>query len=772
MFNLDTVLRSSALSLVLIGLSTHAAVAQSSGTGERLLDEIVVTAQKKAENSQDVPIAISAFSGDALEAIGLSESDELGQFVPGLEIASTSGEGSQLVVYLRGAGLNDFNNNNSGPIGIYSDEVYISSPVLTSFQFFDTERLEVLKGPQGTLYGRNTTGGAIKFISNKPTEEFSLSGRAAYESFDTTVFEGAVSGPIADNVRGRFAVNKSDSDGYVDNLLTGEPENGTDTLYWRGILDVDVSENVFVRANLHGAKVDSKAFKYNNFGIGPGGTDALGYASPDDIYTGEYNRDGRVNTDAIGGYLEAKIDFGNVNLTSITSYDTVDYFQPEETDGSPANLLYVEYAVESDTFMQELRLDGTIGSSLNWLAGVFYLDETLDQDQSIDLFGDVAAFTGGLADPFGVATGGAPVIFARTLNEQDTESYAIFGQGDFAISDRLTATVGARYTKEKREFLASAQLEDDEGFIFPVFDAMGDFVIDPNTMGPATAILPAGVIPVYEFPDLSLSDDAFSWRLGLDYKANDDTLLYASIARGFKSGGFNGGFLNLDPAISEILVQPYDPEFLTAYEVGLKTDLFDNRLRLNASAFYNDFKDLQVFTLINTGTLPLQVLDNSSAAEVKGFELDATFYPTSNFLMNLSASFMDAKLKDFQTDGGADFSGNKIAYTPDTSISGLARYDHDLSGNGSVYVQSSFAYKSDQFFSTENDPIASQDAYTLVNARLGYESENGEWGVALYGKNLGDTEYLTNVTSFSDFGFYSRFVGRPRAYGVELTFDF
>lgn len=740
---------------ILTSMSASGLAHAQSGDSGRIFDEIVVTAQKRSENSQDVPIAISAFSGDSLSELGINQSDELGQFVPGLEIATSSGKNSQLILFLRGAGLSDFNTNNAGPIGIYSDEVYISSPILTSFQFFDTERLEVLKGPQGTLYGRNTTGGAVKFITNKPTNEFEFSGRASYESFNTTELEAAVSGPLSDNIRGRIAVSKNDSDGPVKNLVTGGDENGNDSLFWRGMLDFDVTDNFTLRGNVHGAKVESRAFKFNHLGAGPGRSDALGYVSPEDPFEGEYNKDGKVDIDSLGGYIEAKYDFGGVELTSITAYDEADSLIPEETDASPLNVITVDYGVKSETISQELRLTGEAGDS-SWLVGGFYLTESLDQNQTVDLFNDIRAFTGGLSDPFGIATGGVPILFARTINEQDTESYAVFGQVDFEVTDRLTLTTGARFTKEKRDFLASAALEDETGFIFPG----------------APAPLPAGTLPVYNFPDLSLSDDAISWRIGADYEVNDDVLLFASAARGFKSGGFNGGFLSLDPAESAVQVEPYDPEFLTAYELGIKSDLLDNRLRLNASVFLNDFKDLQVFTLVNTGALPIQVLDNSSDAQVLGIEFDATFYPAENFLLNLSASFLDSELKDFVTTGGADLSGNMIANTPERSISGLARYDHDLGGSGTVFAQSSFAHKSELFFTTDNNPFASQQAYTLFNARLGYESENGNWGLAVYGKNLGNEAYLTQVTDLTDFGFYSRTFGDPRAYGVELTFDF
>ena len=738
-----TFLRSGAslLSIAAI-LSATSAAAQ-----DRILDEIVVTAQKKTENSQDVPISISAYSGEALESLGVEGTADLGQLVPGLEISSSSGTGSQLIVTLRGVGLNDFNTNNSGPVGIYSDEVYISSPILTAFQFFDTERVEVLKGPQGTLYGRNTTGGAIKFVSNKPTEEFEFSARGAYSTFNTTSLEAALSGPISDKIRGRVAIAKDDSDGYLRNLSGRRDENGRDTLYWRGMLDFDVSDTISLRANIHGAQDRSPAFKTTHLGTGPARSDALGYVGPTDPREGNYNRTENVNVDSLGGYLEANINFGNITLTSVTAYDEADSLYPEETDSSPLQLIEIDYGVESETITQELRIQRD-GERFDWLLGGYYLDETLTQNQTVDLFRALRPLTGGFFDD-GSGTGGAPVLFARSLNDQETQTFAVFGQVDYDLTEKFTLSVGARYTDERREFTATAALEELDTFGVPS-------------------------VPLYGFPDLELSEDAFSWRVGADYQAADNVLLYANASRGFKSGGFNGGFLSLDPAEAQAQTEPYEAEYLTAFEAGIKSDLLDNRLRLNASVFLSDFEDLQVLTLLNRGpgSTPLQVLDNASDAKVLGAEFDAVFYPTENLLLNLTASFLDSELQNFQSAGGANLSGNRLAKTPSQSFTGLARYDHDLGDLGSVYVQGSLAYKSKIFFSPENNPLTSQGAYSLVNARLGYEAENGKWGAAVFANNLSNEAYLFNSTNLSDFGIVTQYYGAPRSYGVELTVDF
>jgi iron complex outermembrane receptor protein len=363
----------------------------------------------------------------------------------------------------------------------------------------------------------------------------------------------------------------------MDNLVTGQDENGIDVLSWRTIVDADLGERASVRLNLHGAETDQPTSKYNHVGLLPGGTDALGYAGPDDLYAGEYNQNDQKNqTDAFGGSLQFDVEFDGFTFTSITAYDELEHSIDEETDASPLDMLFVGSDVESETFSQEFRLAGST-ETINWLAGLYYLDEEYEQDSYFDLFGTLRAFTGGVSDPTGSVTG-APVLLALGSAKQTVESYAIFGQADIDITDKLTATLGLRYTEEERSFDTAASLSDEVLF------------------GPDG-------LEVYNFTDLEFSDEQFSWRVGLDYTTESEALLYASISRGFKSGGFNAALLSLDPAEAAIQAQPYDSEFTTAYELGYKAELADGRLRLNAALFYNDFEDLQVFTFTDTGSL-------------------------------------------------------------------------------------------------------------------------------------------------------------------------
>ena len=730
---------------------------------ELFLEELIVTAQKRSESVQDIPIAVSAFSDDQLNALGVSQSGELGQYVPGLEIGNSSGEGSQLLLFLRGAGLNDLNTNNAGPVGLYSDEVYVSSPALSPFQLFDTERVEVLKGPQGTIYGRNTTGGAVKFITKKPTQETRLTGRWRFSNHGKQVIEAAASGTLSETVSARVAVAKTDSDGFGTNLLDGSDVNGTDNTAYRALVAIEPNERTKVLINVHGAKVDSPSASFSPLGtIDPvtGETcsdervaanecvDTVGFRAPDNELDGEFNGIGRIDLDSVGGYVQVDYDLTeDISITSVTAYDDLERDLPEESDASPASILQNNFGVESQTFRQELRVQGST-ENIEWLAGLYYLEEELIQNQTIDLFGSFREFTGGLADPQGLVTG-APILFARSFNTQNLETVAAYAQANYQFTDRWSVTAGLRYTDETREFDALGQLEE------------------PETFGPEPVI-------VYNFEDLETSADRVSYRLGAEYRPNDDTLVYGSVASGFKSGGFNGGFLDLNPETAAIQIQPFAPEFVTAYELGFKTDLLGSKMRLNVSIFLNEFTDLQVFTLINNGTLPVQVLDNASDAESKGIEIDFSAVLAKGLSANLNAAFIDSELQDFVVAStGQDFSGNQLAQTPESSISGFINYEYGLPNGGYITAQGGFAYKDDLFFSTDNDPLVAQEAHTLLSSRIAYTSSSENWTAAFFVNNITDERFATNVSDIRDItSSVVRTFGNPRTYGIELSFDF
>jgi len=725
------------------------------------VEDIVVTAQKREQSLQSVPVAVTAYTGETMQNLGVKSSSDIASVVPNVEIGLPGGEGNQPLIYIRGVGLSDTSSNNAGPNGVYVDEVYVSSPGAQTFQIFDLERVEVLKGPQGTLYGRNATGGAINFISAKPTEEFTAKAMLSYGSFDTVTGEAAVGGAINDAVRVRLAATGARSDGYIRNDLTGGRENGKGYFALRGLMAVDFSENLDALFSLHGGRVDVRAPQYRSLGVLDPSTGApcaitaiqagacgnvLGYVSPSSFYRGAYDRREKLEVENWGASARFNWNLGEITLTSITAYDYNDKTHREDTDASPLALMAIDYGVRSHTFTQEVRLSGK-GERTDWVAGAYYLSETLKQNQTVDLFRELRFLTpGGGADPTGASTGGAPVLFARALNTQKTEAAALFGQIEYAITPQLRATVGARYNYEEKQFSAAGRFED--------------------ALIGGTPI-PGGVLPLYAF-DQSAKFENASFKIGLDYDLAERVMVYGSVSTGFKSGGFNGGFLSFDPAEAARQAQPFDEETLTAYEAGLKSTLLEGRVRLNAAAFYYDYKDLQLYTLVNTGALPLQLLDNAANATIYGAEIELVAKPVQHFDVTMNLGLLDTKIEDFVS-AGANFSGNQLALSPKVTFSGVASYEVPLEAmSASVVLQSSVSYRSSQFFSADNDPLLSQDGYWLVGGRIALRSDDGRWEAAIYGRNLTAERYVNYAVDLSDFGFIEQNVGEPRSFGVEF----
>lgn len=756
------------LAIVMAALPIAAAAQDEAPAREESegVEEIVVTAQRREQNLQDVPVAVTAFSGDTMADLGIKSSADVASVIPNVEIGLPAGEGNQPLIYIRGVGLSDTNSNNAGPNGVYVDEVYVSSPGAQTFQLFDLDRVEVLKGPQGTLYGRNATGGAINFISAKPSHEFQAQGSLSYGSFDTISGEAAIGGPISDNVRFRLSGTGTHSNGYVHNLLTGKRENGQGSFALRGQLAIDFTDNLDVLLNVHGGKVDARSPQYRSLGLldpatgftTPCAPDAImanqcgnvfGYVSPDRFYDGNYNRSDRLEVENWGGSVRFNWDLGGVTLTSISAYDYNDKLHREDTDASPSSILDIDYGVRSDSFTQELRLSGS-GGNVTWVAGAYYLHEILKQNQTGDLFRDLRALTpGGGADTSGATTGGAPVLFSRVLNRQKTEAASIFGQAEIELAPTLRATLGGRYNYERKHFLASAQLEDD------IIDGMP---------------IPGGILPLYDFDNRKTFNNA-SFKVGLDYDITDDVMAYASVSTGFKSGGFNGGFLSFDPAEAAVQAEPFEEETLMAYEIGLKSTLLDRRLRFNAAAFYYDYKDLQLYTLINTGAIPLVLLDNAANATIYGAEFEMIARPVDRLDVTFNLGLLDTEVKDF-TSAGTNYSGNRLAMSPTVTFSGIVNYEIPLSSNVALALQPSVSYRSSQFFSTDNNPLLEQQGYWLVGGRIAIKDEDGRWEAAVFGRNLTGRKYINYAVDLSDFGFIEQFRGDPRSFGVELRFKY
>jgi iron complex outermembrane recepter protein len=732
------------------------------------VEDVTVTAQKRKQKIQDVPISITVLDAKALRRLNVQTTDELAQYVPSVEIAMPSGKGNQPLISIRGIGLNDTNTNNAGPNGVYLDEVYQATPAGQTFQTFDLSRIEVLKGPQGTLYGRNTTGGAINYVTAKPTDDFYASEDVQYGSWNSASTESVVNGQLMPGIDGRAAILYDYSAGYFKDLTDHNTTNGANDLAYRGELSVDRIDNLDLLFNFHGGYVDRRPDEYRSVGALTGlfggactnpmvlaneCTDLFGYKSPPGFYSGYYNRDQPLRINALGGSARADYHLDDITITSLTAIEMSHKNHEEDSDAAPNELLEINYGVRSTDITQEFRVAGG-GSDYHWLAGVYGLDEHLNQDQPIKVLYDIDQIIG----VPGIGQGLAEQ--ARTVNGQFTESAAIFGQGDYEIFPNARITLGGRLTYEHKSFdaLSLASFEDSSG-TFPA------------------------ETPLYNLNE-SLSDRAASWHAGFDYKFTPNVMAYITASTGFKSGGFNGGFLANDVPEALQQLKPIKPEYITATEAGIKSDFFNQRLRFNASIFDYTYHDLQIYNLIQSPlstsslVLPLTVLTNAPKAFIRGaeFELDAT--PIEHLTTSIDLSFLDARLGQFVSGAGTpsaqNFTGNQLPNAPKFNAVLGADYALPLARGDVVEFSVSGTYRAHQFFESSNNPIVAQNGYWLLDARLSWTSPNKRWDVAVLGKNLSGQEYLnfSNDLSSGGLGFYEEIVGPPRYVGGEVIYRY
>lgn len=707
------------------------------------IGDIVVTAQRRAQNVQDVPIAIAAIGGEGLQEAGVRDPRDLVLLVPSLSMqAGTATTTTSL--FIRGVGIGDFNSNTTGAVGVYVDDVFLGANAGKLFNIFDSEGIEVLKGPQGTLYGRNTTAGAIRFSSRKPSNEPTMNASLLYGRFNEVHVEAGVGGPIVKDVlKVRVAGLYNRRDGTTLNRVTGNHVNDIDVWAARGIVDFTPSDAVLLRLSVHGGanRGGARQFQHRGQGIDffgnpaflPDGTplDGLGYADTDhDVHAGDYNVEGQERVDVFGGSLTGEFKLGDLTLTSISAYEKVDRRTVEDTDASPNDILTAIYDDRPRQFSQEIRLASGTGGKVSWIVGGYYFHDKLTTDSAFDLLRV-------LRDPAAPLNGFDPANSIGVLRYpyvQKTTSLAAFGQADIKLTGRLTATLGLRYSTDKIGFDFHSFF-DEEGFIVPLVD------LNQNK----------------RFNDLS-------WRAALAYQGAD-ILLYASASKGYNSGGFAGG-ASTDP----LQVQPFRSENLYAYEAGFKSDLFDRRLRFNASAFYYDYRDLQVFVFDTSGTVPVQRKLNAGNARIMGLEAEVTVQPFEVLELFAAASVLDSEYKDFIGLAGANFDGNKLVNAPSLAVSAGATLTLPVGEQGSVRAHVDTAYTSKIYLYPDNLAANAVKGHAVLNARLAYKPAGDSFEIALWGKNLTGTKYVTALfpiitqdqLNYND----------PKTYGIQLSFRF
>ncbi len=745
------------------------ALAQQSSPGGGLIEEIIVTAQKREENLQTTPVSVTAFSAEMIQALGFRQSVDVTAQTPNFSVGYPNGDTGVPAPFIRGVGLNDFGVLNQGPIAAYTDEVYISSNAAQIFQLLDVERVEVLRGPQGTLYGRNATGGAVNYISRKPTREWDGWARAGVGAWAATKFEGGFGGPLGDQAGFRAALLKTDSDGWLKNRTTGNDQQGIDELAWRVLLETAPTDALNLLFKARGGKTESDAVQYRHLGVWDADgnmcsnadikagrcVDIFGYSEQapyttlngvevpavPDYDEGNYDFEAKNDTEFWGVSLIADWTVGDYVITSITAYDDMDDFRPEETDDGPNDILTGELAVQQESFTQELRIAWQ-GDQWSWLGGVYYLSDEATDHTAFDILRDLRPVTSGdvvnCSAPAPNLSGFCPEQFVfktKSGTEQEITSYALFFDASMDLTERLKLSAGLRYTDE--------EIKHDSHFFYD----------EPEAGNPAQPGYPA------------TADNEFSnvsGRALVDYRLSDDLLLYAGITSGFKAGGIQS---------TSDGIAPYDEEELISYEAGFKSMWADGRLRFNGSAFYYDYSDLQVFAFVIIGGVGFSTISNAADAEIYGSEFELQWLPMDNLFVNLGLGLLSTEYENFVISTG-DHSGNDITMSPELTVNGLVQYDVPLGDMGELMLQADFNYQDEVWFDALNNPLLSEAGYWLWNARIAWTSVNERWEVAGFGRNLGDEEYKVYAFDLSFFGFNEEMIGTPRAWGVDATYQF
>jgi len=746
-----------------------------------VLEETVVTAQKREESLQDVPVSVSAVSGERIVEQGIINLQEMSTYVPNLTINQTPGASQ---IFIRGLGSAD-NQGFEQSVGMFVDGIYAGRARQFEAPFLDVATVEVLRGPQGTLFGKNTIAGAITIATERPTQELEAILRTSYETkYDGYIVDGVVSGPLMDSLSGRVAVRLSDASGYFDNTYLSRDEVDTDNTIWRGSLQWDASENLAFFLKYENGDSDLKGKP--SVTDEPGGWGPLimesdpGFRSSSDKRS--TNTPESSKTDSESGTLHADLALGEYQIKSITGYSEYQSDDVIDADTTALDVAALAPSQDFDQWSQELRLTSPLGGPLDFIAGLYYQKNSLHVRRNFGVKPANAVGGPGVNPAFGVLS---PFGFQGDFS-QDTETYAVFGSVTWHPTDQLNINLGLRYTDERKD--AGRKLKYT-GYLSGVpLDEVYDPATDPGANFLAKSALQ--IIGIYEHDiDDDRSVDNWSPTLRTSYDFSDDTMFYFSASGAFKSGGFNEAGLRGDkpgeyPPGGDPDDFEFDDEEATSYELGGKLRLLEGRASLNFAVFYTEFDNLQVSNFRGDSF----VVGNAADATSQGVEMDGAILLTEEFSIKGSLAYLDAEYNNFANapctigqqqaiaDAGGDpqscqqdLSGDSLPFAPDWSGVLSLLYQTSL-GDYLFSSELDTLYTGDQFLAGDLDPHTKEGSNTRFNARLSLAAPTGLWEVAVVGKNLTDEKVRTFANDpFLLDGLYFAFMAPPRV--VELQFN-
>ncbi len=752
---------------------------------------IVVTAQKRSQNINDVGEAISTFSKDALAVRQINSVQDLANSVPGLSFAD-SPHGTP-VYTLRGVGYNDPSLAGAPAVSVYIDQAPLPLPAITAHSQFDLERVEILKGPQGTLFGGNSTGGAVNYIAAKPTRSFEAGGDITYARFNENDYDAYVSGPLSDQLTARLAIRSENADGWQQSMTRPGDTNGkVSNLMGRLLLNYKPTSWADFQLNITGWKDDSQTQALQLIDSKPaiaGAPNPIVLASPlaprndraADWTPGEPRADNRFFLASL------RSDFtlpGDLTLTSLTAYEDYDQNQAEDEDGLAAMTQdNVSDRGRIRTVSEELRLANSVKERLRWVVGANYLRSDVHQ-QVLDLFGDSETTVV-------LGTLGYPIFADTNTDGQVVQDVAVFGSGSFDISKTMTLQGGVRYTESDRRqdscsqdltppYLTGAFFYDVEAGGAAGKYVAGDCYGINNVPASAGLIDPPGQGLPGRFQD-KLNEHNISWRAEYDWKPVRHTLLYFSVSRGYKEGGFPAL-----PTSTFVQYLPVRQESLTDFEGGFKATLFNGRIQFNGSGFFYDYLNKQLEAqVIDPVFGPLEALQNIPKSSVRGGEIELDAAPMRGLTANISATYLDSTVDQFKgvNDEGlaADFAKTPLPFAPKFQLAASADYEFALSENLRGFVGTTISYRTSTVADVGGNEVLpaasgvtnkpfSIDGYTLVDFRGGVQSADGRWRVSAFAKNAFNAYYWTNVVLATDS--IARFAGRPATFGLTVAFKY
>lgn len=784
------------------------------------LEEIVVTARKQSESLQSVPVAVSAFNAETLERAGITQATEIAARVPNFQM--NPGNLTSPDLFIRGIGTDIESAASSGSVGVYVDEVYLSRGTGVLGDLFDLERVEVLRGPQGTLYGKNVVGGVVSFITKKPnTEQLEAKVEHTQGTYNEKQSRIYVSGPITDNLAGKVSLGYVDRDGYAKNTITGHDLEDKRSTSLRTALLFTPSDDLEVLFNADYSRQRGNG-TFTNYTGYPERLPAASWWSThrdepfyhDNPRRGPVGIDGFANADLFGASLKVSYEADTYSLTSITAYrDTeldvldagggwgcsavealpdINNFVLESSTGQESIIgdlddfhgdnacLPAPWEIapgvpdpfwdgpvgrldgtgtpftakwnigrleEAKSFSQEFRIASSGDGPLNWLAGIYYLKEEISRIEEVDFY--------------------FPLWWAEGIQHGKTEvesiGTAVFGNVSYDFTDKLEVTGGLRYSRDEKEFYSRLR----GGELSP--------------WGP-------------DNPGGSMADTDDTWSkvtgsLTVNYQHTEDLFFYATVATGFKSGGWNGENAtdNVNAELS------YDSEQATNYEIGAKMDLWDKRLRINAALFHTIYEDLQTQELVRVEGAPSDyVVGNGNEVTADGFELEMILLPMEGLTLNLNYGYLDSRFTDEQIyenfagiggidiDTGAtvpvlgvglkqngDFDGETTRRSPEHNVNLAATYEWSLGDNGHMYARLDYTYQSEYSMDNEQTPTTEQPSHESYDASIGWLSDTQRWNVKIWGKNLTDETTVSSVSDF-EFGVFETYMP-PRTAGVTVV---